>query len=157
MLKLKLGALLMAAALPFMANADGFRSIKVDVADGSTLMVNLTDGLKTKFTRNEIKFTDGADVNISLSKANVVHFTFVETSAIDAPETDTDATTPTVENRTLHFSNLPENSHIAIYDIKGRTTTRHEANGEFELNLEQLPAGVYVVNVNGISYKIALK
>lgn len=156
MSKFKLLALAILAALPFTLAADGFRSIRVDLNDGSTLLIGLSENLTTKFTRKEIRFTDSPNVNIIVDKTKVKQFNFVETAGINDAEAN-DTTAPTVENGTLVFTGLPAGAKIAIYDLGGQLLRTVETDGETTLRLADFNPGVYIATVNGTSYKIILK
>lgn len=56
----------------------------------------------------------------------------------------------------LIFPALPANSKIRIYSANGNTVLNKtvKAAGEYAVPLSGLDTGVYIVNVNGITYKI---
>lgn len=58
----------------------------------------------------------------------------------------------------LNFNELPKHSNIKIYDTSGKMI-KNERTGENPqaLNLHDLEKGVYLVNVNGVTYKIVRK
>ncbi len=55
----------------------------------------------------------------------------------------------------LLFSNLPTDSEIKLYAIDGKLLQNEVATGNYNINITNLPSGIYIVNVNGISTKIA--
>ncbi len=55
----------------------------------------------------------------------------------------------------LLFSNLPANSEIKLYAIDGKLLNSEVATGNYSINISNFPTGIYIVNVNGISTKIA--
>ena len=64
---------------------------------------------------------------------------------------------PMVAGRTVYFFNLPAGSDIAVYTVDGRIVKTLAADGDAVLSLEDVPAGIYIVNVNKTTIKIALK
>lgn len=56
----------------------------------------------------------------------------------------------------MTFGNLPEGSVIAVYVVNGALLSQVTVSGNYVLSLSSLPGGTVIVNVNGISYKIAL-
>ncbi|MCH4155599.1 MAG: T9SS type A sorting domain-containing protein [Muribaculaceae bacterium] len=57
----------------------------------------------------------------------------------------------------LIFDDLKENSNIRIFSVEGRLFNSVVASGDFELNMDYLPKGIYVVRINDYSGKIVIK
>ncbi len=134
--------------------ADGYRSVIVKLQDGSTTQINLRDDLKTSFNETDVVFSDHGS-RWTFAKADVVDFTFSE--ALGIRSTQAAGTCPELSGRVATFGNLPAGSHVSLFSADGRTLRSAEAAGSYRLSLEGLPAGSYVVSVNGVSYKIQLK
>ena len=63
------------------------------------------------------------------------------------------------DGEVLLFPNLKVNSNIAVYTLVGKVvfSKTTDVNGDFLFPVSYLEAGVYIVNVNGIIYKILKK
>ena len=57
----------------------------------------------------------------------------------------------------LIFQNLPMGSNVRVFCSDGRLMRAATAEGSYEMSLGQLSAGLYIVNLNGISTKIILR
>jgi hypothetical protein len=57
----------------------------------------------------------------------------------------------------LIFQNLPSGSNVRVFGSDGRLMRAATAEGSYEISLSQLSAGLYIVNLNGISTKIILR
>ena len=62
-----------------------------------------------------------------------------------------------VSGRTICFSNLPVGSVITVCTVDGRIVRTLDAFGDVVLSLEDCADGIYLVNVNKTTIKIALK
>ena len=71
-------------------------------------------------------------------------------------EVSTDSA-PCFNGDSMLFDSLPDGSVIAVFDMAGATVMSHTASGSHELRLGLLPAGVYVVRVNNMSYKVTVR
>ncbi|MGM9844887.1 MAG: T9SS type A sorting domain-containing protein [Muribaculaceae bacterium] len=146
-----LAALAAAAAMPTAALADGgaYRSVVVEMVNGSHSVINIVDGLTTTFSTLQIKF-QGAGTSVSIPKSSVAALTFSEQAGISDAH---------ISGDNISLSNLPAGSDVNIYDTAGRLLHHSTATeGNLNLRLSSLsPSAVYIVNVNGINYKIGVK
>lgn len=57
----------------------------------------------------------------------------------------------------LLFLNLTPNSHVGLYTVSGHAIFSRtiDSYGEYAFPISQLPYGVYVVQVNNLTYKIS--
>lgn len=86
-----------------------------------------------------------------------MRFTY-ETNTTDITDLSSDKVFK-YENETLIFPSLKANSSICVYSINGTVVFRKNihSSGEYAFPLDNLNAGVYLVNVNGLTYKIKIK
>lgn len=147
-------AALLSAAVPA-AHAQTYDSVVVDMADGSQTTVTLEKGMTTEFSSTSVIFSSPAGTAVDLNKDDVVAFSFSETSGV--ADIAGNAAAPALTSGGLSFSNLPAGSSISVHDTAGRLAESATASGDFTLPLGDLPAGVYIVTVNGTSYKISVK
>ena len=58
----------------------------------------------------------------------------------------------------INFSQLPPNSKIEIYDVSGKLLKKERMGSDSRLlNLSDIGKGVFLVRINGITYKIIRK
>ncbi len=154
--KLLTAALCGAAALTaFSGAAEEYRSVTVTLTDHTAVRVNLSDDLTTRFTRTEMVITDGKELRIQLDKATVASFEFSETAGLETP-CDGRGTAPAVADGVMTFESLPAGTAAHVYGSDGRLLKRvaADASGSLVMDLKSLGGGVYLVRVNGMSYKV---
>lgn len=134
------------------AYASGYRSAVVEKTDGSTAIIDLEPEMTTRFDGDMLTFT-GTGTSVEIPKSDLVSITFSETTGI----TDITAS-PSLTDGAISFTGLPAGSIIAVFDTAGRClSSTRTTGGDGCLSLNSLPAGVYIVSVNGFSYKISVK
>ena len=57
---------------------------------------------------------------------------------------------------TITINGLPDNSKILISDLDGRLIDSTVVSGEYILSLDKLVKGIYVIVVNGRTFKITV-
>lgn len=148
--------LLVAAAITLLGlHAEVYKSLTFDMSDGSTVIIPLSSSIESEINDNQIVFSDGTNVySVDAAKINNVELRKDIPSAIR--EID-DIKVPVITGRTVCFSNLPADSVIMVCAVDGRIVKKLEVCGDAVLSLEDLPAGIYLVNVNKTTIKISLK
>ena len=116
--------------------------------------INLSDNLKTEFKEDRVIFADG-ELLFEFNRKKVDSFIFSETVGIETAHAD--ASAPVMGPGSMSFSNLPGNSRIQVVAINGSVVADVTVSGNYALNLNGWTAGVYVVKVNGLSYKVIVK
>ncbi len=149
-------ALALLAAVGLGSGAQTFKSVAVNLKDGSKVEINLTDDLSATFDEENLLVTAG-DQDVAVPRGTIESFTFSDKafSGIDTPQADGAA--PVVSGGNLVFGNLPEGSRVEVYSISGALVSEVVVSGEYTLGLDTLPAGAVVVKVNGVAYKIAAR
>ena len=98
-------------------------------------------GTKT-FPRNAVKgYTFGTQENNGIANVSGPRAQQVEWKLVD---------------RELRFTRLPNASTITLYTSDGQQVMTLRRSGHCTINLSRLASGVYVFDVNGKFYKIAL-
>ena len=124
--------------------------------DGTKVAYALTEKPKVTFTETDLVITaKGVEVNYSLE--NMARFTYEEDNTTTAITNLQTGESPfKLNGESLLFPALKANSTVAVYSLNGtlvfKKTVRQ--NGEYAFPLSNLNAGVYIVNVKGLSYKI---
>lgn len=143
------------SAMPFAMHAQGgVRSVVVKMTDGTVNYVTIEKGMTAEFTAKSLAFA-GPNTSVELDKAKVESMSFSETVGIN--EINGDAFELTVAGSEISLKGLPAGSTVAVYDTAGRCLSRAVADGDYTLSADSFAAGVYIVNVNGVSYKISFK
>lgn len=144
------------SALPMSSYAKGYRSVVVSMTDCTTTRVELAADMAMRFTQESLEFVSSGQTTVTLDKQKVASLSFSEISGIS--NVVSDAGRFGFSGDLLRITGLADGSAVALFDATGRCVSREVANnGNYELHLSSLPAGVYIVNVNGVSYKIKVK
>lgn len=123
--------------------------------DGTKVAYALAEKPKVTFTETDLVITaKGVEVNYSLE--NMARFTYESNDESAIINLQTDESPFKLTGESLLFSALKANSTVSVYFLNGtlvfKKTVRQ--NGEYTFPLSNLNAGVYMVNVNGLTYKI---
>ncbi len=78
---------------------------------------------------------------------------FVATSSVE--NTEMPGIIMTMDNGTLNFSNVPENSPVSVYTTDGRMVVNTSASDTFSLSLNDMAQGIYIVRVAGFVTKVS--
>lgn len=126
--------------------------------DGTQVAYALAEKPKVTFTETDLVITaNGVEVNYTLE--NMARFTYEDNTATAITNLQTDESPLKLTGESLLFPNLKANSIVTVYSLNGTLVfkkTVHK-NGEYAFPLSNLNAGVYMVNVNGLTYKIMKK
>lgn len=126
--------------------------------DGTKVAYALAEKPKVTFTETDLVITsNGIEVNYNLE--NMARFTYEDNTATAITNLQTNESPFKLTGESLLFPALKENSTVSVYSLNGtlvfKKTVRQ--NGEYAFPLSNLNAGVYMVNVNGLTYKIVKK
>lgn len=124
--------------------------------NGTKVAYSLAEKPKVTFTGTDLVIKT-KDVEVNYSLENMARFTYEEDNSTTViTNILTDEFPFKLNDGTLLFPSLKANSTVSIYSLNGILVfkkTVHQ-NGEYAFPLSNLNAGVYIVNVNGINYKI---
>ena len=123
--------------------------------DGTRVAYALAEKPKVTFTETDLVITaQGVEVNYLLE--NMARFTYESNSNNAIRNLKTGEVSFKLDGESLLFPALKANSTASLYTLNGtlvfKKTVRQ--NGEYAFPLSNLNAGVYMVNVNGLTYKI---
>lgn len=123
--------------------------------DGTKVAYALAEKPKVTFTETDLVITaNGVEVNYTLE--NMARFTYEDNASTVITNLQTDESSFKINGEYLLFPALKANSTVSVYSLNGtlvfKKTVRQ--NGEYAFPLSNLNAGVYMVNVNGLTYKI---
>ena len=137
------------------AKAENPTNLVVWAKDGTKVAYALTEKPKVTFTETDLVITaKGVEVNYSLE--NMARFTYESNDESGIINLQTDESPFRLTGESLLFPALKANSTVSVYSLNGalvfKKTVRQ--NGEYAFPLSNLSAGVYMINVNGLTYKI---
>ena len=141
-------------ALSLCASAEAFRSMAVNLTDGTKVEINLSEELRASFSEDDL-VVSGGETDITIPRKSIKSFTFSQLSSLEG--VGTDATEPVIEGGVMSFTALPEGTAINVYNVAGALLFSAKASGDYVLDLSKLSASPVIVTVNEVAYKIATK
>lgn len=128
--------------------------------DGSKIATYALEG-RPKVTFNENRFAvECTGVEIEYYELEeLARFTYEKDSETAVKNVLKDGPTFKMNRESILFSSLKENSTISIYSINGSLVLRQtlQQAGEYTLPISNLTAGVYMISVNGSTFKVVKK
>ena len=123
--------------------------------DGTKVAYALAENPKVTFTETDLVITTkGVEVNYAL--VNMARFTYENEIVTAVTNLQTGALSLKLDGESLLFPALSANSTVSLYSLNGTlifSKTVRKA-GEYSFPLSGLNTGVYVVTVNGLTFKI---
>ena len=152
----KIFLLLLLPLFSMMAVADeAINSLVVWAKDGTKVAYALADKPKVTFTGTDLVITsNGIEVNYALE--NMVRFTYEDFSQTGITNLKNGEISFKLNGEALLFPSLKANSTVSVYSANGTLVFKKTVSkdGEYSFPISNLKAGVYMVNVNGLTYKI---
>ena len=136
-------------------NGNSEISLVVWAKDGSKVAFALSKRPKVTFTETDLQITGkGIDANYPLEKMARFTYEMVDITAIKDIKTEKVAFRFAGES--LLFPALKANSTVSIYSLNGTLVFKKkvQADGEYSFPISNLNTGVYLISVNGLTYKI---
>ncbi len=154
-MKVKLLAMLLSfTSLSAMADEPKTQLV-VWAKDGTQVAYALAEKPKVTFTETDLIIkTDDVEVNYSLE--NMARFTYENDETVSITNLQTGKSSFKLDGESLLFPALKTNSTVSLYSLNGTLVFNKTVRtaGEYSFPLSGLNAGVYVVTVNGLTYKI---
>ena len=136
--------------------AAGFKTLNVDLRDGSSVAITLADDLAISFDTENMVAESAASGKVEISRNDIVGMSHVSDAAIGS----VDADSPEIEQqgRKIVVSGVADGTEVSIYRLDGRLEAADEVvDGRVEICLDCFVPGVYVVKINDMSFKVAVK
>ena len=149
----KLLLLLMVLFATSLAKADD-KVLQVLLSDGQVVSINLNEEPRTTYKDGNLVITTTKNT-ISYPLEKVKRFTYVSASSgIDTPQQLGVAFSK--DGETLTFTGLKPHTKVTLYNVAGQLlkTIDSKDSKKVVVSASQFPFGVYVVKVNGGTYKI---
>ena len=148
--------LLLLSALP--ASAE-WQSLIVELRDQDPVILDLSDMLTISMDDEAFTISDEGYI-MEFRRDEIVSFKhsarpFNVMTGIEHPDTDSDIHNIRLCGNKVVFSGFPLSAVFRIYSIDGTFShSREILAGYYEYDLSELPSGVYILNVDGVSCKI---
>lgn len=136
----------------------GYTHVNITMTDGTKQEIVLSETLTHTFTTTHMVVSDGNEVTVEIPRKQIKLINFTSTGSTGIVDKFTNNET-SVEygHGYIFFSNLPSNTNIKVYSINGQLLLSKIVNKYYTLNFNTVPKGINIVNINGVSYKIAVK
>lgn len=141
-------------AVSLCASAEGFRSIAVNLTDGTKVEINLSEDLRASFS-DENLVVSGGETDIEIPRASIKSFTFSELSSLK--DVTAEAGAPVISGGVMTFTALADGTAINVYNVAGALIFSDKASGDYTLDLSALSGSPVIVTVNEVAYKISAK
>lgn len=141
--------------------ATNYKSVVIEHADTQVSRITIESGMTTAIEDGMFVLSCSKG-DISYELGDVRHWTFStetgdsEWAAISDIKKES-ALTIDWSGNILHVGNLSDQSVVTVTSLDGRNMLSLKVSGECEIDLGEFAAGVYVVNVNNQSLKVAVK
>lgn len=154
-MKQRLLLLMLLTAMCVRMQADQVETLIVTLKNGAQTAFFLKDKPQVKFEGTDLKVTSDAG-NATFALADVLRFTYDKKDPSGINETVIDPTGVSFKDDILVISQLKANATVSIYALDGKLLRQLTAqrSGTYRLNLSELPAGLYLVKADNITYKI---
>ena len=125
---------------------------------GDRVAYALAEEPKLTFAETDLVITTES-VEVSYSLDDVKRLTYEAGDCTAIRDIETDKVSFRVNGESLVFPSLKPNSTVSLYLLNGTSLFRKtvQTAGEYSFQISNLNAGVYIVKVNGITYKFVKK
>ena len=146
-------AILLALTASVAAHADD-RVLKVWQSDGQVLTISLADEPRTTYSDGNLIITSSKS-SVTLPLEKVRRYTY-ESAASGIDEAKAVRATFSRDGETLTLTGLKPGTSIYLYNVAGQLlrTIDSGTQPKVVVSVSHLPAGVYVVKANDVTYKI---
>ncbi len=143
------------SSLPVMRLYAQDKYLQVLQKDGQVMSFNLKEEPKTTYSEGKLIITT-TKTKISYPLEQVHRFTYSDgTNGIMS--TYSMKVTLSDNGEVLTFDGLRPQTSITLYNIAGQllSITNSDSSPQVKVSVSDLPTGVYIIKVNGVSYKIS--
>lgn len=148
-------SLLFNLGFPIMANEPDVQLV-VWAKDGLQVSYALTEKPRVTFTETDLEITTNS-LHISYPLETMERFTY-EKETTSITDLNSEEAFPFIfDGNALIFPNLKANGSVSIYSLNGAPVFKRTVfnDGKYAFSISTLKTGIYIINVNGLTYKIA--
>lgn len=123
-------------------------------SDGQVMTINLNDEPCTTYSEGNLVITT-TTTTITFPMEKVTHYVYASVpSGIDAVKSS--QMKLSADGETLTLTNLKSEASVLLYNVAGLllATVKPDAASRAVISISNLPAGVYVVKANDVTYKM---
>ena len=142
------------AAMSFTLSAFAYSGIEVSMTDGSSVVISMKEHPVITFSGDKL-VVKTVDSTTELDRSKVKTFSYLSSSSVETVQIGDYMVDNT--GTSLRFSGLPAESEITVHSVDGKLVGRATVAGDYSIDLSGYSAGTYIVSVNGVSTKIAVK
>ena len=123
--------------------------------DGTKVAYMLSEKPKITFTDTDLVITAN-DIEVNYALDNMARFTYESNGNTAIRNIESDEVSIKLDGESLLFPDLKANSSIAVYTLNGTLVVKKtiRQDGEYVFPVSSLSDGVYMISVNGLTYKI---
>ena len=137
------------------ASAGQERKLVVWLKDGEKVYYDLEESPKTTFTGSDVIITTDV-VTVSYPMEQVLRYTY-DLATTDIENLKENEIHISQHGNSLGFENLKSGTVIKVYSIDGTLKDSVSAGGSVTVSLDNYSSGVYIIKVNGMTYKVLKK
>ncbi len=144
--------------LPMLAADDAAQQLVITSKDGTTVAYTFAEEPKVSFTDTELVVTS-KDATVSYQLSNMALITYKLGTATGITNIASGETTFRMDGSALVFPSLAAGSKVTVSTTAGAVVLSKKIStaGKYSFPLSELANGVYMVSVNGQTYKIVKK
>lgn len=151
MKKILLFPILLLAAI--VARADE-QKLQIWLSTGKVMTIKLSENPSTRYVDGNLVI-QSSNANISFPLEQVKKYTYsANPAAISSPEVL--GCEFSLDGETLTFTGLKRGTEITVYSLSGQLLRQQTTGSEAVtvVSVSSFPTGVYLVKINGVTYKI---
>lgn len=126
--------------------------------DGTKVAYALMEKPKISFTATDLVMTCN-DIEVTYELKNLARFTYEKYTSTEISDLKTNKTSFNFNGETLLFPSLKAPSTVSIYSTDGKLLLKKRIiqDGDYSFSISNLNSGMYIVDVDGLTYKIMRK
>lgn len=151
----KLILLFMTLMFGLIVHSKEYYGITITMRDGSSTTVRLSGEPVIKFNEEKIVINTN-ETKAEFDRVNISRLNYSDVNSVEELLDSSDNLNISQKGEMLIFEGVPSNSKVLIHNLNGVRIKNTTASDYCEISLSDLPNGIYIVSVNGVSTKISI-
>lgn len=125
-------------------------------ANGTTTEISLHKKPRVTFSPDKV-LIKGSGVNFEYPSKDIIKFTYKKEDIVNEIDAPMNQANFTRDEERIVFNGIKSSDEVVLYKLNGSHVPvhlTHTINGDITFSLSDIPFGVYILNVNGSTYKI---
>lgn len=125
-------------------------------ANGTRTEISLYKKPRVTFSPNKVMIK-GSGVNFEYPSKDIIKFTYKKEDVVNEIDAPMNQANFTRDEERIVFNGIKSSDEVVLYKLNGSHVPvhlTHTINGDITFSLSDIPFGVYILNVNGSTYKI---